>query len=370
MKKIIKAGVSLAAIPYVLLTGCSETATSQKEVPELRERPVISSQNLTKELIESPRFPHMASYQAIKPSQKAQPLEKKYTKEQLANMPKSEAHGDKTDRSVPLGQVLQKGASDQTDGPLQKYRIVSYYGSPHSKQMGILGEYSPQALMEKLKKQTRAYSELDPKRPAIPAIELITTIAQRNPGPKGLYVHPTPTADIEKYAKLATENNAVLILDVQLGRDTVMNEVKSIEKYLKLPNVYLAIDTEFHVGKGQVPGENLGHVDGNEIQEAIEYVSKLTKENRLPHKVVVVHQFAGKIISNKSAIHPTKNVEVVLNNDGFGIPALKRSGYHQLVRNQPIQYGGFKLFYKNDQPLMTPKEVLEMDPAPAFINYQ
>ncbi|WP_026695857.1 hypothetical protein [Peribacillus kribbensis] len=371
MKNIIRAGAFAAAIPFVLLTGCSETATSQKDVPELNERSAFSLEHYdTEELQKNSRFARKADYQAIKPSEKAQPLETNYTAEQLAEMPKTEAHGEEVKRSVPLGQTLEKGAADQTAGPLQKYRIVSYYGNPHSKQMGILGEYSPQVLMDKLKAQTKSYSEIDPKRPSIPAIELITTIAQRNPGEKGLYMHPTPSADIEQYAKLAKENNALLILDVQLGRDTVMNQVKSIEKYLKLPYVYLAIDTEFHVTEGQVPGVNLGHVDGRDVQEAVEYVSNLVEENNLPDKVVVVHQFADKIISNKNAIQPTKNVEVVLNNDGFGIAALKRSGYHQLVQTQPIQYGGFKLFFKNDKPLMTPKDVLELDPAPAFINYQ
>jgi hypothetical protein len=183
-------------------------------------------------------------------------------------------------------------------------------------------------------------------------------------------VHPTSDEDIEKYAKLAEENNALLILDVQLGQDSIMNEVKSLEKYLKMPHVHLAIDTEFHVQEGQIPGEDLGHVNGVNVQKAIDYVSNLTAENGLPDKIVIVHQFGDKIINNKEAIHTTENVEVVLNNDGHGIPALKRSGYHQLVQQQPIQYGGFKVFYKKDDPLMTPEDVLELDPAPAFVNYQ
>ncbi|MFY4776170.1 hypothetical protein [Metabacillus sp. RGM 3146] len=373
MKKRIRAGVCSIALPYLLLTGCSQAAITEKQVPGQNEKSQSAINEKpydTKELAKSPRFALKPTYQAIEPSEKARPFETKYTKDELARIPISEANGDKRERSVPLGQTLQKGVADETEGPLQKHRIVAYYGNPNSTHMGILGEHSPQALMKKLKEQTRAYSELDPKRPAIPAIELITTIAQRNPGEKGLYVHPTPAADIDEYAKLAKDNHGLIILDVQLGRDSIMNQVKSLEKYLKLPYVHLAIDTEFHVKEGQVPGVNLGHVDGRNVQEAIDYVSNLTKENRLPDKFVVVHQFAGKIISNKSAIHPAKNVEVVLNNDGFGVPPLKTSGYLQLVQKEPIQYGGFKLFFKNDQPLMTPKDVLALDPAPAFINYQ
>lgn len=358
------ASASLAVIPALLLAGCSQEATSQDQEPKSNEKSELSSDETSPEPASQP------SYQAIEPSEEAGPLESHYTETQLAEMPITEAHGDDTKRSVPLGQPLEKGTEDVTDGPLQKNRIVSYYGHPSSTSMGILGEYSPEVLMEKLKEQTKAYSELDPERPAIPAIELIASVAQRTPGDEGHYVHPTSAEDIEKYAELAEENDALLILDVQLGQDSIMNEVKSLEKYLKMPNVHLAIDTEFHVKEGQIPGEDLGHVDGEKVQEAIDYVSNLASENGLPDKVVIVHQFADIIISNKEAIQPTENVEVVLNNDGHGIAALKRSGYHQLVHNQPIQYGGFKVFYQKDEPVMTPEEVLELDPAPAFVNYQ
>jgi hypothetical protein len=366
LKRIIGTGAFLA----VMLAGCSQSANSQPDQIEKSEMTFTEEHYAEEQIASSPRFASEANYQAIEPSDSAEPLDSQYTDKQLAEMPSSEAHGDETDRSVPLGQTLEKGTEDQTDGPLQNHRIVSYYGHPHSKSMGILGEYSPEVLMDKLKEQTKAYSELDPDRPAIPAVELITTVAQRSPGEEGHYVHATPDEEIEKYAKLAKENDALLILDIQLGQDTIMNQVKSIEKYLKLPYVHLAIDTEFHVQEGQIPGVNLGRVDGENVQKAIDYVSNLTEENGLPDKVVIVHQFADIILTNKDAIQPTSNVEVVLNNDGHGIAALKRSGYHQLVHNQPIQYGGFKVFYKKDEPVMTPKDVLELDPAPAFVNYQ
>ncbi|UTE73011.1 hypothetical protein M1I95_00245 [Rossellomorea marisflavi] len=367
MKKLVMAGAFFGVVPGLLLAGCSEEASTEKKEPKTEQ---TSKKENEKKKEEPAKKEPMASYEAIKPSEGAEPIESHYTSEQQSNMPTSEAHGDDTTRSVPLGQTLAKDKEDQTDGPLKENRIVSYYGTPRSENMGILGEYSPDELMTKLKEQTKAYSELDPDRPAIPAIELIATVAQRSPGDDGLYMVPTSEEDIETYARLAEENDALLILDIQLGKDTIMHQVKLVEKYLKRPNVHLAIDTEFHVTDGQVPGEDLGHVDGREVQEAIEYISKLTAENDLPDKMVVVHQFADIILNNKDAIQPTENVEVVLNNDGHGIAGLKRAGYHQLVHNQPIQYGGFKVFYKKDEPVMTPEDVLELDPAPAFVNYQ
>ncbi|MGM0845731.1 MAG: hypothetical protein ACQEUT_12195 [Bacillota bacterium] len=373
MKNLLKTGACLAAVPSLLLAGCSQSATSSNEesIPHQKSHLALNDYHYAlAEAADSPRFTGEASYQAIEPAQSAQPLETNYTEEQLAEMPRTQAHGGDTDRSVPLGQTLTKGAEDLSDGPLKNHRIVSYYGHPNSENMGILGEHSPEVFMDKLLDQTKAYSEIDPERPAIPAIELISTVAQRSPGEDGDYIVPTPDEDIEEYAQLAKEHNALLILDVQLARDTVMNQVKSLEKYLKMPHVHLAIDTEFRVEEGEIPGVNLGTVDGKKIQEAIEYVSDLTEENGLPDKVVIVHQFAEKVLINKDAIQPTDNVEVALNFDGHGIAGIKRAGYNEHVQKQPIQYGGFKVFYKKDEPLMTPKDVLELDPAPAFVNYQ
>lgn len=309
-------------------------------------------------------------YKAMQPSKDAQPLIHNYSKDIIKKMPVIEAHGDSRTRSVPLGQTLLKGTSDNTNGPLKNHRLIAFYGNPHSAQMGILGEKTPQALMTQLKQQAQVYSNVDPAHPAIPTIELITTIAQRTPGPEGHYYHMTSKDDIKQYAKLAKDNGAILLLDIQLGSDTVMHQVKLLEPYLKLPYVYLAIDTEFHIKQGQIPGINLGHVDGKAIQQAVQYVSDLTKKNDLPDKAVIVHQFMGDVIYNKQAIHPTNNVEVALNYDGFGSPGSKMASYHGLVRNEPIQYGGFKLFFKNDHPLLTPTDVLKLDPAPAVIDYQ
>ena len=275
-----------------------------------------------------------------------------------------------TCNNTELSLALTKNKKDMSHGLLKKYRIMSYYGHPKSTQMGILGQLSPNELITQLKKQAEAYTELDPCHPVIPAIELIATVAGRTPGPSGLYYYETSLADINRYAKLANENGVLLILDVQLGRDSVIHQVQMLKEFLKLPYVYLAIDTEFHVGNGQIPGAQLGRVDGYTIEKAIQYVSDLTEEFDLPDKVVIIHQFKDDVIRNKNVIKPTKHVELVLNFDGFGSPQNKRKGYRLLVKNQPVQYGGFKLFYKKDSPLLTPKDVLNLNPTPVFIDYQ
>lgn len=314
--------------------------------------------------------PLKQTFQSVKPSKQAKPLKSHYSSKVLKNMPVVEAHGGSTKRTEPFGQMILNGKSDKTNGPLKNHRLVAFYGTPLSKRMGVLGQSSPKVMMKHLIQQTKAYSELDPSHPAVPTIELIITSAQRNPGPDGLYVQKLQKDKIEQYEKLAKAHHALLLLDVQLGRDTVMHEVKIAAPYLKLPNVELAIDTEYHVGKGQTPGVNLGHVDGANIQKAVEYVNEIVKKNHTPDKVVVVHQFADQIIKNKHLIHPTDHVEVALNFDGFGSAPVKMAAYGKMVRKESIQYGGFKLFFKADKPLLSPKQVLQLDPAPAVVNYE
>lgn len=278
---------------------------------------------------------------------------------------------DAQPQSTPTQQVLVDGAEDNSDGPLKENRLVTYYGNPRSAQMGVLGEFAdPEVMMERLIQQTAAYSAADPARPAVPTIELIASTAQRDPGGDGSYLGRLETEEIEQYARLAEENGALLLLDVQLGLNTVADEIEVLRPFLERPYVHLAIDTEYSVELGQVPGVDLGGVDGAEIQEAVETLTQLVKEEGIADKVLVVHQFESGIVTNKEVIQPTENVEVVLNADGFGRAENKISKYDLLVSEEPIQYGGFKLFYTQDVSLLSPEEVLQLEPAPVVVNYQ
>ncbi|WLR48588.1 hypothetical protein LC065_05200 [Halobacillus litoralis] len=357
MKKFTQ--LLLAVLLVIFLGACAEQTSKEAEEAPNKET--------TPEQKKDPEPP----YQALEPSEDAVPLKERLSKEERTNMPDQElALGGDPARSVPAGETLAKGVKDKSDGPLKDHRLVAYYGTPQSENMGILGTMKPEELMNQIKEQAQAYSNADPARPAIPTIELITTMAQRDPGPEGTYVSKLPDEKIEEYVKLAEKHDALVLLDIQLGTDTVMNQVKSIEKWLKHPNVHLAIDTEFQVDEGEVPGEDLGQVDGTEIQKAVEYLSKLTEKNNLPDKFVLVHQFTEHVLTNKDAIQPTDNVEVALNFDGWGSSIDKMALYKKYVRDKPSQYGGFKVFYDKDEPVMTPEEVVKLDPSPAIVNYQ
>ncbi|MFI8686030.1 hypothetical protein [Rossellomorea sp. NPDC077527] len=356
----------------LMLGACSsQTATKEKEKEETsseQKSSVEKEKQKAPEKEQQPEEPEQP-YKPLEPTEGAVSLKETLTKESQTQ-PVQEGQKEQPERKVPFGETLSTEMEDLSDGPLKDHRLVTYYGTPASKHMGILGQLEPEEYIKKLKEQAQVYSDLDPERPAVPTIELITTMAQSAPGKDGDYVQMTSEENIETYVKLAEKHDALVLLDIQLGTDTVMNQVKMVEKWLKHPNVHLAIDTEFHVAQGEKPGEDLGEVDGRDIQEAVEYISDLAEKNNLPDKLVLVHQFTGPVLFNKDAIEPTENVEVAINFDGWGAAADKQALYRRYIRDEPAQYGAFKIFYEKDVPVLTPEEVLKMDPSPAVINYQ
>jgi hypothetical protein len=185
-----------------------------------------------------------------------------------------------------------------------------------------------------------------------------------------------PHDQIDKAIAVAEKIGGIVILEVQAGLSDVMTEIKTLEPYLKLPQVHLAIDPEFAMKRRKArPGSVVGTVDATEVNEAIAYLSGIVREHDLPPKVLLVHRYTRPMVTNATDIEPTPEVQVVMDMDGWGGMSNKYSTYNAYIRPEPVQFTGFKLFYKNDRKwegsrLLTPKELLELMPVPSFIQYQ
>jgi len=257
------------------------------------------------------------------------------------------------------------------NGPLLTSRLVTFYGHPDNNRLGILGEFAtPAAMIAKLKAQAAAYQIADPSRPAIPTIELIASVAADTPGDDGLYLHRTRLSLIEEYARIAEQNHCLLLLDIQMGYDSVANEVSRLAPILKRGYVHLAIDPEFHVKRGEVPGEVFGSVTAAEVNGAAKMLADIVTKNGITDKVLVIHQFRDEMLPDKANIKPIPHVQIVTVMDGFGAPGAKSGNYTKFVHDELIQYGGIKLFYQQDKPLMTPADVVALDPSPVVVIYQ
>lgn len=253
---------------------------------------------------------------------------------------------------------------------LPAQRVVTYYGNPLSPAMGILGELPADEMIWYLQQEIRAYATADPKRPVVGALELIATVAQASPGPDGLYRQRMDPALIERVAQLAESHGYLLILDVQPGRAAVADEVQALLPFLRRPYVQLAVDPEFAMGRNQRPGEVLGSVDATSVNAVAATLGELVEQEKLPPKLLVVHRFTEPMLTNARAIKPGPNVQVVVTMDGFGDRAAKLQKYDSLIRAQPVQFAGFKLFYTYDRPVIQPPDVLNLDPQPDLVIYQ
>lgn len=256
------------------------------------------------------------------------------------------------------------------DGLLPEYRILTFYGFPGDANMGILGEYDKETLLEQLREQAAAYEAADPSRPVLIGMEVIASVAQKEAQPDGSYLLDTPSEVLDEYAAFTAENDILLFLDVQIGRRTVQAEVEGLRPWLELPHVHLALDPEFAMREGELPGEHIGQIDATDIAFSQQYLANLSAEMGIPPKVLIVHQFIESMIENKDQVTPVAGVQLVIDSDGWGTPDDKRATYDAVIGCCPIEFDGVKLFYQQDVPLMTPEEVLGLDPVPDVIIYQ
>ncbi|MBU5635586.1 hypothetical protein KOM00_02455 [Geomonas sp. Red69] len=258
---------------------------------------------------------------------------------------------------------------------LPQKRIVAYYGNPLSKRMGALGEYQKDDMLQRLKREAAKWQAADPSHPVQPALHLIAVVAQGEPGKAGLYRMVMPDKIINDVYSWAKSINAVMFIDIQTGHDNIRNVLPRFEWILKNPDVHLGIDPEFNLIKsGKKPGTKIGTYDAADINYASNYLKELVKKYNLPPKVFIVHRFTRNGVTNSKNIQLRPEVQIVMNMDGWGAPWLKRDSYKDYVVAEPVEFTGFKLFYHNDtkkgDALLTPKEVLMLNPKPLYIQYQ
>ncbi|MEJ7900711.1 MAG: hypothetical protein WKF63_02645, partial [Thermomicrobiales bacterium] len=255
-------------------------------------------------------------------------------------------------------------------GLLPNNRILAFYGFPDNADMGVLGEYDMARLLEMLKEQAREYEEADPSLPVILAFEVVASVAQQQPQADGSYLLDAPAAMLNEYADFTRDNGMLLILDAQIGYRTVENDVKGLRPWLAQDHVHLAIDPEFAMDEGQTPGVHIGSVDAADVQWAQQWLTELASEEGVSPKMLIVHQFKESMITNKTNIVPMPGVQLVIDADGWGPPDQKRATYDFVNNATALEYAGVKLFYKQDDPLMTAEDVVNLEPSPLFIMYQ
>ena len=301
---------------------------------------------------------------------------------QIATQPKLRTRADSISLVASIRTGLKNPWPVKTAPPpagalLPQKRIVAFYGNPLSKRMGILGEIPYEQMLAKLDSVVGMWRKADPATPVQPALHLIVSVAQGQPGKDGMYRQRSDPDLIEKIYGFAKSRGAITILDIQAGKSTLDAELPVLLPFLQRPDVHLGLDPEFYMHynrEGRVPGSKIGAMDAKDINYAIDQLAALVTKYHLPPKVLVVHRFTQNMLQHADRIKLDPRVQVVINMDGWGQPWLKFDTYAKCEASAPVQFTGFKLFYHNDtkkgDPLLTPIEVLGLRPRPLYIQYQ
>ena len=274
-----------------------------------------------------------------------------------------EAQRAATDAQEPKPPELPRGGVSV----LPEYRVVAFYGAPQSRELGALGIGTPDGATRRLVRHARQFGRRD--RPELPALELIAVIANAHPGEDGMYRAQQPDKVIFKYLRAARKAKALLLLDIQPGRSDFFTETTRLRKWLKEPDVGLALDPEWRVTEGQVPGQVIGQVSSREVNATSAWLDQLVAENDLPEKLFVIHQFTDDMVDHRTLKH-RERLATVLNVDGFGEQGIKKAKYRRFAREAREFHPGFKLFFEEDTNLMTPRQVMRMKPRPELIVYE
>ena len=247
------------------------------------------------------------------------------------------------------------------------HRVVAFYGAPQDDELGELGIGPASSVARRLERQARPYGSK-----VLPAFELISTVASGAPGADGRYSYRQPRRVIDRYLKAARAAKALLILDIQPGHVAFMDDVRALRPYLEQPDVSLALDPEWKVPDGQVPGKVIGSTDATDVNTVSAYLAAIVRAKKLPQKLLVVHQFTDDMIQRKQLLQQPPGIALTLNVDGFGDQPNKISKYHEFTRAAAGRrfHKGFKLFYREDTNLMTPRQVLKLRPRPSLVVYE
>ncbi|AZA10388.1 hypothetical protein [Corynebacterium gerontici] len=251
-------------------------------------------------------------------------------------------------------------------------RMIALYGHPSGGALGVMGEYKPEDAVKKAEELVAEYQPME-SQPVIPAFEIIATVAAAEPGPDGDYSNEADPEELKPYIDAITNAGGYAVLDLQSGQADFLSQAKRYEELLKNPNVGLALDPEWRIKPGEVPMQRVGNVEASEINETSEWLANFVRENNLPQKALVLHQFQVQMIQNREDLnvdHP--ELAFVLHADGHGTPEQKFDTWNVIRQDlQPEIFMAWKNFFDEDQPMFTPEQTYnDVKPRPWFVSYQ
>ena len=249
--------------------------------------------------------------------------------------------------------------------------LVALYGHPDAPALGVLGQQDLSASIARARKVAAAYRALS-RVPVVPALEIIATVAGARPGPDGDYSYRSSAASLRPWVRRATAAGMYVILDLQPGRASLLAQAKEYRSLLKLPDVGLALDSEWKLAPGQLPLHQIGSVSVSEVNSVASWLAGLTARYRLPQKLLVLHQFRLSMIRGEHELDTRhEDLAILIHMDGQGTPGDKLQTWQAVTAAAPAGVSfGWKNFYVKDHPMMSPWQTMARTPRLSMISYQ
>jgi hypothetical protein len=259
------------------------------------------------------------------------------------------------------------GGSNGLEGVLPGALLVAHYGSGFDARLGVLGTQPPFEAAAAVRQRALQWTRFG--LPVVPAFNYIASVATAGAGPDGDYSTPSDLATLRAWLDGIRSVGGVMVIDIQPGRTDFLTELRRYESLLLEPDVHVALDPEWRMGPGEVPGTIIGSVGVDELNATTQYLADLVRAHNLPRKVVVVHQFTPFMIRERERLAARPELHTLIQLDGFGSPEAKLAKYRELHAVPPF-FSGFKLFLQQDTRLMDPAEVRALEPPPVWVSYQ
>ncbi|WP_152192788.1 serine/threonine-protein kinase [Georgenia satyanarayanai] len=251
-------------------------------------------------------------------------------------------------------------------------RYVALYGSPVTPALGVLGEQGTEATIARAQEHAQPYEDLVDDT-VVPALEIIATVASSSAGADGNYSNEWPADDLRPLVEAAGEAGQYVVLDLQPGRSSFLEQAQLYADLLELPHVGLALDPEWNLGPDEQHMVRIGSVTAEEVNEVVDWLADFTRERDLPQKMLVLHQFQVRMIQTVPEVDLSRSeLAVLVHADGQGGQGAKQDTWRTLHEHGPdIEWWGWKNFYDEDFPMLTPEQTIsQVDPVPHFITYQ
>jgi hypothetical protein len=248
-------------------------------------------------------------------------------------------------------------------------RMVAMYGVPGTRALGVLGEQDLDATVPRLREIAEPYGA--DGREVLPAFEIITTVASAEAGDQGDYSRRMDPAMIREWVDRAADEGIYVVLDLQPGRTDFLTQAQEYEDLLREPHVGLALDPEWRLQPNERHLVQIGSVEAEEVQQVADWLAALVRDERLPQKLLMLHQFRFSMLPDRDTIEIGPELAGVVHMDGQGSIGSKYTTYDAITAGAEDRWlWGWKNFYDEDFPTPTPAEVLALDPLPVFVSYQ